>query len=70
MTIIEVGCQLDYRIHSPASLLLNLSVAQNDHPTVTSESLEVLPFLVAEQCDVANTQRDQVIQDHFQASVR
>lgn len=52
MTIIEVGCQLDYIVRSPASLLLNLSVAQNDHQTVTSESLEVLPFVVAEQCDV------------------
>lgn len=52
MTIIEVDCHLCYRMRSPASLLLNLSVAQNEHQTVTSDSLVVLPFLVAEQCDI------------------
>ncbi|TWU44869.1 Transglutaminase-like superfamily protein [Novipirellula aureliae] len=52
MNIIEVGCQLRYRVWSPTVFLLNLSVARNAHQTVTSESLEVVPYQVIEECEV------------------
>lgn len=52
MTTILVGCQLSYLVRSPASFLLNLSVARNIHQAVTTESLTVAPFQNAEECDV------------------
>ncbi|WP_345322788.1 transglutaminase family protein [Novipirellula rosea] len=52
MSIINVGCQLNYMVRSPAIYLLNLSVTRNAHQTVTSETLEVFPFQPAEECDV------------------
>ena len=52
MTLINVGCQLNYVVRSPAIFLLNLSVSRNAHQTVASEDLEVFPFQPAEECDV------------------
>ncbi|WP_404308608.1 transglutaminase-like domain-containing protein [Neorhodopirellula lusitana] len=52
MSIINVGCQLNYNVRSPTVLLLNLSVCRNSHQTVTSETLEVRPFQSAEECEV------------------
>ncbi len=52
MTIINVGCQLNYNVRSPAVFLLNLSVCRNTHQTVSLEALEVSPFQTAEECDV------------------
>jgi len=52
MNPIQVGCRLRYEIASPATLLLNLSVALNAHQTTTDESLEIQPFQKAEECAV------------------
>lgn len=52
MTIVEVGCRLNYRVGSPALYLLNLSVARNRHQTVISETFDVHPFQPVEECDV------------------
>lgn len=52
MTIVEVGCQLSYRVRSPALYLMNLSVSRNSHQVVIMETLEVHPFQRAEECDV------------------
>lgn len=52
MSLIQVGCRLNYIVRSPAVFLLNLSVAKNVHQSVKSEALEVLPFQAVEECAV------------------
>ncbi|EMI47101.1 transglutaminase-like domain-containing protein [Rhodopirellula sp. SWK7] len=52
MSIIDVGCRLNYLVRSPAVFLLNLSAAQNVHQIVNAESLDVFPTQSVEECAV------------------
>lgn len=52
MSIIDVGCRLNYLVRSPAVFLLNLSAAQNVHQIVNAESLDVSPTQSVEECAV------------------
>jgi transglutaminase-like putative cysteine protease len=52
MNQIHVGSRLQYLVNEPTVFLLNLSVAQNEHQSTSTESLEVLPFHKADECAV------------------
>ncbi len=52
MSIIDVGCRLNYLVRSPAVFLLNLSAAQNVHQIMNAESLDVFPTQSVEECAV------------------
>lgn len=52
MSLIQVGCRLNYTVQSPSVFLLNLSVSQNAHQLTTNESLEIHPFIPVEEFQV------------------
>jgi len=52
MNVIQVGSRLKYRMNCSSILLLNLSVAQNEHQQTSSESLNVFPYQSIEECAV------------------
>ena len=52
MNQIHVGSRLGYTVNSKTTFLLNISVAQNNHQSTTSESIKVLPFHKVESCAV------------------
>lgn len=52
MNIIHVGSRLQYAVQCPSILLLNLSVAQNEHQQTLSESIEIHPYQPVEECAV------------------
>lgn len=52
MNQIQVGSRLQYLVQSPATFLLNISVAQNGHQSTSQESIEVDPFHKVEECAV------------------
>ncbi|TWU02008.1 transglutaminase-like domain-containing protein [Neorhodopirellula pilleata] len=52
MNQIQVGSRLQYFVQSPTTLLLNISVAQNDHQSTSHESIEIEPFHKIEECAV------------------
>lgn len=52
MNQINVGCRLRYVVKSPTTFLLNVSVAQNDHQSISGESILVEPFHACDECAV------------------
>ena len=52
MNRIQVQSKLAYRVNSPATFLMNISVACNEHQAVLSEAIEVQPFYKVEECAV------------------
>lgn len=52
MNQVQVGSRLQYLVESPTTLLLNISVAQNDHQSTSQESIEIEPFHKLEECAV------------------
>ncbi|QDS87388.1 Transglutaminase-like superfamily protein [Rosistilla ulvae] len=52
MSIIFVGCQLQYNIFTPTSFLLNISAAMNDYQQIRNEQIDVTPFQQLEQCQI------------------
>ena len=55
MNNIDVGCELQYEVKSPTTMLFNLSVASTEYQTVVSESLWLTPYIMAEQLEVGAT---------------
>jgi transglutaminase-like putative cysteine protease len=56
MNNIDVGCELQYEVKAPTTMLLNLSVATTEYQSVVSESLWLNPYLIAEQLQVGPSQ--------------
>lgn len=52
MNQIQVGSQMCYQVNSPATFLMNISVARNHHQRVLNESIEIEPFYKIEECAV------------------
>lgn len=52
MNVIHVGCHLKYAVRYPSILLLNLSVALNEHQKTLNESIEIRPYQAVEECAV------------------
>jgi len=52
MNIIQVGSRLKYSVRSSSIILLNLSVARNEHQQILNESIEISPYQPIEECAV------------------
>lgn len=52
MSLVHVGCRLNYWVQTPSTFLLNVSVAQNEHQRTFEESIEIFPFHELEECAV------------------
>ncbi len=52
MNQIHVGCRIQYTVHSPSTFLLNISAVQNEHQSITDESIDVMPPHNIEECAV------------------
>ncbi len=52
MNHVQVQCQLSYQVNSPATFLMNISAARNEHQAVLKEAIEVEPFYKIEECAV------------------
>ncbi|QDT02047.1 Transglutaminase-like superfamily protein [Rubripirellula lacrimiformis] len=52
MNQIQVGSRIVYQVNAPTTFLFNVSVVQNQHQQIVSESLEVQPFHRIEECAV------------------
>lgn len=52
MSIIDVGCKLDYQINTPSHFLFQIAVVKNDRQKVLQESMTVNPETSLEACQV------------------
>ena len=53
MSIIEVGCDLNYKVRCSTNFLFKISAARTQHQTILSESLTFQPNLVPDVCQAS-----------------
>ena len=53
MNQMNVGSRIVYQVNNPTTFLFNISVVQNEHQKVISESFDVEPFHKIEECAVS-----------------